>query len=255
MGDSLKSYASAPKRVDQLEQVRILTEALEGATIESALPYTPQIVKILRGAIIGLKLMPSTPISEAAIAKVLGLSRTPVREALKDLSDQNLIDIFPQAGTMVAPIRLSLIAHENFVRHALESANLMDLAGTLTQEGKDRIRKELGHQEDAIEHGRIEVFFDHDEAMHKLFFELTGRLPVWETVQHSKQHLDRARHLLMKDEIGVCRRAFAQHLKIVDALFKEDREGLAGAVANHLSGIREYLLDRIDSDYADLVVE
>ncbi|MDN7671064.1 GntR family transcriptional regulator [Burkholderia oklahomensis] len=251
----MRSIAGAPKRADQLEQVRILTEALDGATIEPALPYTPQIAKVLREAIIGLKLLPRTPISEAAIAKVLGLSRTPVREALKDLSDQNLVDIFPQAGTVVAPIRLSLIAHDNFVRHALERANLMDLAGMITQSGKDRISEELRLQKAAIDDNRIPSFFEHDEAMHRLFFELTGRLPIWEIVQHSKQHLDRARQLLIKNDIVICNKAYAEHLKIIDALFSGNRERLDDALRNHLTGVREFLLERINSDYAEMVVE
>ncbi|QTB53404.1 GntR family transcriptional regulator [Burkholderia pseudomallei] len=251
----MKSFASTPKRADQLEQVRVLTEALDGAFVEAALPYTPQIAGILRNAIVGLKLMPRTPISEAAIAKVLGLSRTPIREALKDLSDQNLVDIFPQAGTVVAPIRLSLIANDNFVRHALERANLMDLAGMLTEEGKKRILNELAIQEDAIEHGRIAEFFEHDEAMHRLFFELTGRLAVWEIVQHSKQHLDRARLLLIKNDTALCRKAYIEHVTLTNALFSGDRTKLDDALGVHLTGIRDILLEHIDSDYSDLIVE
>lgn len=251
----MKSFATAPKRADQLEQVRVLTEALDGASIKVALPYTPQIVGILRKAIISLKLMPRTPISEAAIAKVLGLSRTPVREALKDLSDQNLVDIFPQAGTVVAPIRLSLIANDNFVRHALERANLMDLAGTLTEEGKKKILRELALQEEALEQGRIAEFFEHDEAMHRLFFELTGRLPVWEIVQHSKQHLDRARLLLIANNTALCSKAYAEHLALTNALFVGDRAKLDDALGTHLTGIRDFLLQRIDSDCSDFVIE
>lgn len=251
----MATIAAAPKRADQLEQLRVLTEALDGATIEPALPYTPQISKILREAIVDLRLMPRTPISEAAIAKVLGLSRTPVREALKDLSDQNLVDIFPQAGTVVAPIRLSLIAHDNFVRHALERANLMDLCETITQSGKDRISEELRLQKEALDDSRIGSFFEHDEAMHRVFFELTGRLPVWEIVQHSKQHLNRARQLLIKNDIIHCNRAYGEHQKIIEALFSGNREKLDEALRIHLTGVREFLLDGINSDYSDLVIE
>ncbi|WP_155638321.1 GntR family transcriptional regulator [Burkholderia cepacia] len=251
----MKNHANAPKRVDQLEQVRILAEALDGTTIEAALPYTPQIVRILRAAIVGLKLIPRTPISEAAIAKVLGLSRTPVREALKDLSDQKLVDIYPQAGTVVAPIRLSLIEYDSFVRHALERANLMDLANVISEDGKARIRKELALQKDAMDHNRIQEFFEHDEAMHRLFFELTDRLPVWEIVQNSKQHLNRARLLLLKNDVTICRKAFSEHLKLADALFDGNREMLDDALENHLTGIRDFLRERIDSAYSDLVIE
>ena len=93
----------SPKRGDQVLQTELLRRALTGFSVDAKLPYTPQIVQALHAAILTLKLMPDTPLSEAAVSEVLGLSRTPIREALKDLSSENLLEIFPQAGRWSHP--------------------------------------------------------------------------------------------------------------------------------------------------------
>jgi len=233
----MTKLAKVPKRGEQTEQIRLLTQVFSGASIQSSLPYTPQIAAVLREAIVSLQLMPGTSISEAAIAEVLGLSRTPVREALKDLSIENLVDIFPQAGTVVAPIRLSLIEQGSFVRRALENANLLDLLDLLTPQSRTRITALIALQEKALKKKDVATFHAHDDAMHRLFFELTDRLPIWSIVQNSKQQVDRARLLLIHDDINVCANAFAEHQKIVKALFEGNRRALSAALDAHVTGV------------------
>ncbi len=58
-------------------------------------------------------LKPLEPIREAAISERLSISRTPVREALLRLADLGLVDIYPQSGTVVAPIRVAGCARRN----------------------------------------------------------------------------------------------------------------------------------------------
>ena len=70
---------------------------------------------------------PGTSLSEAAISTTLGISRTPVREALALLADEQLVVIYPQVKTLVAPVRRSLIDEGRFVRSTLECANHAEL--------------------------------------------------------------------------------------------------------------------------------
>jgi DNA-binding GntR family transcriptional regulator len=245
--------SKAPKRADQMEQIRLLTDVLSGSQINPSLPYTPQIADLLRTAIVSLKLMPGTPVSEAAIAEVLGLSRTPVREALKDLSVENLVDIFPQAGTLVSPIRLSLIEQGSFVRSALERANFLDLVDLVTPQAEQRIAAVVALQEKALSKRDVTTFFVHDEAMHRLFFELTNRLPIWSIVQNSKQHVDRARLLLIQDDTSVCTKAYAEHLKIVDALFSGNRKNLAAALDAHVASVSVKLSKYVARTHSGMV--
>jgi GntR family transcriptional regulator, rspAB operon transcriptional repressor len=76
---------------------------------------------LLRQMIVSMKLEPGAPIDEKRMSLLLGLGRTPVREALLKLADQKLVEIMPRKGTFVAPIRLQDLRAVEEVRWHLES--------------------------------------------------------------------------------------------------------------------------------------
>lgn len=64
-------------------------------------------------------MLPSDALSEKELSLQLGVSRTPVREALIRVADEGLIDILPQRGSFVAPIRLRDVEEAQFIRETL----------------------------------------------------------------------------------------------------------------------------------------
>ncbi len=235
------SGARASKRADVPFQLRVLQAALRPDRIDNRLPYTAQIAQQLREAIMTLQLLPGTPISESAIAQVLGLSRTPVREALKELSDENFVDIFPQAGTVVSLIRLSLIDHGTFVRRALECENLIELVDAVTDAGRAEIAAILAAQHSAIERKDNAEFFLQDEALHRVFFALNGRMDAWHMVLRLRRHVDRARRLLIIEDHTRCALAYAEHQAIVQALLTRDQTALRLAMQTHVNRLPSVL--------------
>ncbi len=83
-----------------------------------------QVYEALKKAIISLRLPPGTLISENRICRQIGVSRTPVRSAITRLVEDELIEVFPQKGSLVAPIKLSAVRNNHFIRKALEIAVL-----------------------------------------------------------------------------------------------------------------------------------
>ena len=83
-----------------------------------------QVYEALRKAIISLRLPPGRLISENRICRQIGVSRTPVRSAITRLVEDELIEVFPQKGSLVAPIKLSAVRNNHFIRKALEVAVL-----------------------------------------------------------------------------------------------------------------------------------
>src|SRR5262249_24368279 len=96
------------------------------------LPVADQVYEALKKAIVTLQLMPGASISENRVCRTFGVSRTPVRSAIALLAEEGLIDVYPQQGSFVAPIRLSLITDSQFFRKALEVAILLEAAGRWT---------------------------------------------------------------------------------------------------------------------------
>src|SRR5918999_4989889 len=88
----------------------------------SGLSTPTQIYVALRDAIVRVDLAPGRQLSENELARQLGVSRTPVREALARLRDERLVEVVPQLGTFVARITPAAVADAQFVREALECA-------------------------------------------------------------------------------------------------------------------------------------
>ena len=79
-------------------------------------------LRIIKENIISLDLAPGSPISENELAAELGLSRTPVREALIELAKVKIVEITPQKKSLVAPIDYELVEESRFMRNVLECA-------------------------------------------------------------------------------------------------------------------------------------
>ncbi|MER8465577.1 GntR family transcriptional regulator [Mesorhizobium sp. M1396] len=93
---------------------------LDPSTLNRALPLRDQIYHQIRNLIVIGQMRPGDVISEVSIAEALGVSRTPVREAVKRISDEGLVNILAQTGTYVAPISRADLEEAYIIRRALE---------------------------------------------------------------------------------------------------------------------------------------
>src|ERR1700734_2292788 len=123
-----------------------------------------QVYEALKKAIISLRLPPGTLISENRICRQIGVSRTPVRSAITRLVEDELIEVFPQEGSLVAPIKLSAVRNNHFIRKALEVAVLRRASEAWTPELAARSRQILTDQATVLANGDIERFHELDEA-------------------------------------------------------------------------------------------
>ena len=131
----------------------------------------------------------------------------------------------------------------------------MDLLHTLDAEGKARIEATLRQQKAALDKSNGAEFFEHDEAMHRLFFELTGRLAIWDIVNQGKQHVDRARLLIVREVSASNHEAFADHLSITTALFNKDSATLGAALHHHFALIKESVLKYVNASHPLFIVD
>ena len=93
----------------------------EAAQIDRGQPIPEQVYRLLRQSIITMRLPPGATIIEKQITDQLAISRTPVRDALRQLADEGLVGIKPQSGTFVAPIDRHELEEGRLIRRALEA--------------------------------------------------------------------------------------------------------------------------------------
>lgn len=218
-----------------------LVQALQGFQLDPARSYTQQVHRHLQDAIVRGTLPPRTSLSEAQIATTLEVSRTPVREALAQLADEQLVQIFRKVGTVVAPISISLLEEARFARSTLECANHVQLAQTITAAQLDEFGRIVDDQRVAVAAGNVDVFFELDELMHRRLFEFAGRPHVWQMLQTTKRQFDRVRWLLLDQVDDHARRALAEHEQILVQMAGRDMARLGASVAGHVDRVGSHL--------------
>jgi DNA-binding GntR family transcriptional regulator len=194
-----------------------------------------QIYAGLRQAIVSLRLPPGTSISENRICRQIGVSRTPVREAIIRLVEDDLIEVFPQQGSFVAPIKLSTIRESHFIRKALELAVLRRAAGLWTPAASEEARSLIAAQQAAVETGDDERFHALDEQFHRRFCGWSALEGVWNTIQGAKARVDRVHRLAAAE--GRLPIVIVEHSAIVEALDDGDEAAAAARLEYHLDRI------------------
>jgi len=210
-----------------------LTGFLNGVTITRNMPLRDQIYQLVRRAIVTGRLAPGSPVNEIEIAERLGTSRTPVREAVKRVEDEGLIDVRAQAGTFVRPISRGQVQEAYIIRIALERESVRRAAETISADAVQRLRDIIDLHALSVKRGRFEDAIDHDDAFHRVIAEVNGYSMLWRVVDITKAQMDRCR-LLSLPSPGAGETTIEQHSAIVDALEAHDPEAAERAIKEHL---------------------
>jgi DNA-binding GntR family transcriptional regulator len=195
-----------------------------------------QIHALLRREIIVGQLLPRAMLSEHELSQRFGVSRTPIREALIKLADENLVEIYPQYGSFVAPIKLQDVFDSQFVRESLECAAIERAVERIDGAQAKALRAVLQGQRQLHRAGDHDAFFLADERLHALIMDIAGHAKAWRQVENAKAQMDRVRHLSMR---FVRKRpsVIVEHGLIVDRLIDRDRDGALAAMRSHLRGL------------------
>jgi DNA-binding GntR family transcriptional regulator len=229
------------------------TSLTDWAPGSEARPIWAQVHERLRDLIASMRLAPGLALSEKTLAAELRVSRTPVREALIRLSEEGLVDIYPQFGSFVAPIRMSAVMHAQFVRSALECAVARAAAERGDVTSIDLVERVIVEQDRAARASDDAAFFELDERMHEALAAAAGQGLVWSTVQQAKIHLDRIRRLLLPSDLKV-RHLVGEHRRILDAIKAGDAAAAVEAMRLHLEGLQAGLKD-LSRQHPDLFAE
>lgn len=148
----------------------------------------------MKEKILSMELEPLTKISEKVIAKQLEVSRTPVREAFLKLSEDGLLEIIPQSGTIVAKIDLGLVEEGRFAREKLETAIVNEACRSFSPEYLLQLETNIAMQEFSVAKHPAKMF-ELDEEFHRLLFFGCGKVKTWELIQQMNTQFKRLRML------------------------------------------------------------
>lgn len=190
----------------------------------------------LRHAIVTLKLRPGQSFSEQEVAQQLGISRTPVREALVKLAEAGLVEVRPQRRTFVRKISVKAVTDARFVREALELAVLRQAVGRLDPGFFVAARELIAAQRAAAASQDVERFLVLDDAFHRSFADEVDLLHAWAVIEAEKAQMDRVRFLSLPEASPVGR-LIDQHEAILKAVECADIAAGEAAMRIHLSEV------------------
>ena len=194
----------------------------------------------LWGRIVTMELKPGAPLNDRQLAQEMGISRTPVREALIMLNIAHMVVIKPQSGTYVAPIDLKLMRMEQFARFTLEKEMLTHVCRHCRPAHLAAYRANIREYEAAAAAPETPLKNSHmleiDNRFHRLAFEFCGMEEHFDHMLSTFKHIERLRmfSLMLEENFSVP----GQHGKIVDALEAGDLEALEQALREHLTRYR-----------------
>ena len=190
----------------------------------------------IRSRIITMELKPGDELNDHELAQELGISRTPMREALIMLNIAHMVDIKPQSGTHVAPIDLKRMELEQFARFTLEKEILNRVRGHLTDQQEQEYRQIIENyrllEADQTQPNRETRLLELDNQFHRKAFEITGMEAHFDHMLSTFQHIERLRKFsLQTDENkSVC----GAHTRILEAVLHGTEEDVSRALSEHL---------------------
>lgn len=193
-----------------------------------------EILASLKTEILTLKLKPGDILSETVLSERYQISRTPLRDVLKQLSLESYLDVYPKKGNLVSYIDLESVEQIIFLRSVLEQEILKSLSSHLALKGIHELKELLDKQEAAILSGRgHEHFLNLDDKFHQTLFRLEGREFLWNLLQQSNVHYVRYRrlHMLRKEKLL---EILEEHKMILDYLLHQQTDQLEELIRNHL---------------------
>ena len=194
----------------------------------------------LKHAILHLTFRPGEPLRKPEICEHLGISRSPVSEAVARLAAEGLVDVIPQAGTFVARFSLQEIREGAFLRQALEIAAVERVAPSMTEDQLVLLRRNLRLQGVLVDDQDFDGFYQSDAAMHELIHAFTGFRRLTQFSDTAWVHVNRARRLILPQP-GRVELTLAEHQAIVAALEHRDAKAAGRAMRHHLEQLLSLL--------------
>lgn len=215
------------------EPLSSLHTASKSGRRERGVSAVQQVYEGIRQEILNLTLPPGTTIDKNKVAAEFGVSPTPVREALLRLSDEGVIDIFPQSRTTVSLIDVQQAREIHVLRLSVEIEVVRVLAGTISADGIAELKAWIQRQVTELKTRNREGFHRADSQFHKTMFRLAGVGGLPRIIDVQRGHYDRIRGVFLFDQKR--REAVVrEHRTIVAALGAGDAVAAEAAVRGHL---------------------
>ncbi|MBQ4577204.1 MAG: GntR family transcriptional regulator [Firmicutes bacterium] len=190
-------------------------------------------LRTIKDNIIRLELAPGSQISENELAAEMGLSRTPVREALIELTRVKIIETYPQRKSVVALIDTDLVEEARFMRNVLECAVVEQVCEMAGPEDIERLMVNVQLQNFYMDNFYPENLMALDNEFHDILFDIAKKSQLRVLMQSLSMHFDRVRNLALGEVKS--QKIVKDHEDLILAIQKKDVATARELMEKHLS--------------------
>ncbi|TAH40783.1 MAG: GntR family transcriptional regulator [Betaproteobacteria bacterium] len=199
-----------------------------------------EVAERLRERIFSHELQPGTWVDEQALAEQYGISRTPLREALKVLASEGLVTLKPRRGCYVTEISDRDLDEIFTVMAMLEGECARSCASRASEADLARLKAIHTDLERAAGKQDIDGFFEANQAFHQAIQQIADNRWLLHVIEDLRKVIKLSRHHSLFSE-GRLEQALAEHRTVLDALLERDGVAAEARMREHIRSGREAL--------------
>jgi len=201
-----------------------------------------KVYRILKERIIKGNLKPGEKILEVNIAEQLGVSRTPIREALRELAAEGFVKMIPNQGMVVSNVSIEDIKEVLQIRKLLEGFAASIAAKKINKGEIKKLEKIIEKMNISISKDDVLVYSDLNGEFHNLILKVCGNKRLIKICANLSGSDHRFRIRALRDNSERLKYSLKEHQEIVDALKKEDSEQAARRSKKHIKNVLKNIL-------------
>lgn len=208
------------------------------------LPLRDVVFNTLRKAILTGQLKPGERLMEVHLANRLGVSRTPIREAIRKLELEGLVIMIPRRGAEVARITEKSLKDVLEVRRALDALSVELACDRISEAEVMELKEACKAFEQATKGKDAAVIAKADVSLHDIIVRATGNQRLQQLVNNLSEQMYRYRFVYIKDE-SQHEKLIAEHQMILESINKRDKKQAAEAARLHIDNQEKSIIDQI----------
>lgn len=208
------------------------------------LPLRDVVFNTLRQAILRGELKPGERLMEVQLANKLGVSRTPIREAIRKLELEGLVLMIPRKGAEVAEITEKSLMDVLEVRKALEELAVQLCCDKITPAEIADLHRAAEEFQKILESNDVTEIAEADVRFHDIIYMATGNQKLIQLLNNLREQMYRYRveYLKQKDAYP---RLVMEHEELIRRIEKKDKAAAASIVCRHIDNQAEVVTDSI----------
>ena len=209
-------------------------------TLQNHKPLREIVYEELKRQIMVGEIAPGTRMMEVELAEEMGVSRTPVREAIRKLEKEGLVTIEPRRGAYASDISAKDMVDILEVRQDLEGMAAGIAAQRITEEGRLELESIARKYKECVDKEDIEQIIKNDEAFHKYIVSLSGNKTLIKMVSQVQELALRFRYIYYED-FSRFKNQPTEHQAIVDAIVSGDVNSARVNAEEHLARLKDFV--------------